>query len=327
MSKISYMNAVRDGIAEEMRRDSTIITMGEGIGERGGSYGQTKNLFQEFGGDRVIDTPISENGFTAMAVGAAATGLRPIVDIMFADILYEILSPLCQEAGKLCYMSDGQVKVPMIVRAQMGGRVSGPHHSACLYAITMHVPGLKVVVPGNAYDAKGLMKTALRQNDPVVFFEHKFAYPIREEIPDEEYAVPFDKASILKEGKDATVVVIGPIIQQRINNVMQKGMLGTDIDIEIIDPRVLYPLNFKEISESVKKTGRLVIVEEGHLTCGAASEISAKAAEELFKYLKAPIIRVATKDLPHPYAPVLEAAMIPTEEIIADAIKQVLKGK
>ena len=325
MSKISYMNAVRDGIAEEMRRDPTIITMGEGIGERGGSYGQTKNLFQEFGGGRVIDTPISENGFTAMAVGAAATGLRPIVDIMFADILYEILSPLCQEAGKLSYMSDGQVKVPMIVRAQMGGRVSGPHHSACLYAITMHVPGLKVVVPGNAYDAKGLIKTALRQNDPVVFFEHKFAYPVREEVPDGEYTVPFDKANILKEGKDATVVIIGPIIQQRINNVMQKGMIGTDIDIEIIDPRVLYPLNFKEITDSVKKTGRLVVVEEGHLTCGAASEISAKTVEELFKYLKAPIIRVATKDLPHPYAPVLEEAMIPTEEIIAAAIMQVLK--
>ena len=325
MSRISYMNAVRDGIAEEMRRDPTIITMGEGIGERGGSYGQTKNLFQEFGGGRVIDTPISENGFTAMAVGAAATGLRPIVDIMFADILYEILSPLCQEAGKLSYMSDGQVKVPMIVRAQMGGRVSGPHHSACLYAITMHVPGLKVVVPGNAYDAKGLIKTALRQNDPVVFFEHKFAYPVREEVPDGEYTVPFDKANILKEGKDATVVIIGPIIQQRINNVMQKGMIGTDIDIEIIDPRVLYPLNFKEITDSVKKTGRLVIVEEGHLTCGAASEISAKTVEELFKYLKAPIIRVATKDLPHPYAPVLEEAMIPTEEIIAAAIRQVFK--
>lgn len=323
MSKISYMNAVRDGIAEEMRRDPAIITMGEGIGERGGSYGQTKNLFQEFGGDRVIDTPISENGFTAMAVGAAATGLRPIVDIMFADILYEIMSPLCQEAGKLSYMSDGQVRVPMIVRAQMGGRVSGPHHSACLYSITMHVPGLKVVVPGNAYDAKGLIKTALRQNDPVVFFEHKFAYPVREEIPDEEYTVPFDKANILKEGKDATVVIIGPIIQQRIKNVIEKGLI--DADIEIIDPRVLYPLNFKEISDSVKKTGRLVIVEEGHLTCGAASEISAKAAEELFKYLKAPIVRVATKDLPHPYAPVLEEAMIPTESIIADAIRQVLR--
>ena len=322
MSKISYMNAIRDGIAEEMRRDPTIITMGEGIGERGGSYGQTKNLYQEFGADRVIDTPISENGFTAMAVGAAATGLRPIVDIMFADILYEILSPLCQEAGKLSYMSNGQVKVPMIVRAQMGGRVSGPHHSACLYAITMHVPGLKVVVPGNTYDAKGLMKTALKQNDPVVFFEHKFAYPMRDEIPDEEYTVPFDEANILKEGKDATVVIIGPIIQQRIKNVMQKNMIKADI--EVIDPRVLYPLNFGEIAASVKKTGRLVVIEEGHLTCGAASEISAKVAEELFSYLKAPIIRVATKDLPHPYAPVLEEAMIPTEELIADAVERVI---
>ena len=323
MSMISYMNAVRDGIAEEMRRDATIITMGEGIGERGGSYGHTKNLLQEFGGDRVIDTPISENGFTAMAVGAAATGLRPIVDIMFADILYEIMNPLCQQAGKLSYMSNGQVKVPVIVRAQMGGRVSGPHHSACLYALMMHVPGIKVVVPGNAYDAKGLIKTALRQNDPVVFFEHKFAYPIRQEIPDEEYTVPFNRANILKEGRKATIVVIGPIMQQRISSMLEKG--AVDPDIEIIDPRVLYPLNFNEISGSVKKTGRLAIIEEGHLTCGAASEISAKAAEELFMYLNGPIVRVATKDLPHPYAPVLEEAMSPTEEVIANAINQLLK--
>lgn len=323
MIKTTYMNALRDGIAEEMRRDKTIITMGEGIGERGGSYGQTKNLWAEFGADRVIDTPISENAFTAMAVGAAATGLRPIVDIMFSEILYEILSPLCQNAGKLSYMSNGQVRVPMVMRSQMGGRVSGPHHSACLYSITMHVPGLKVVVPGNVYDAKGLMKTALRQNDPVVFFEHKFAYPIRDEIPEEEYLVPFDEANILKEGNGATVVIIGPIIQQRMKNVLQKGMVKADI--EIIDPRVLYPLNFKEIATSVKKTGRLVIVEEGHLTCGAASEISAKVSEELFSYLKAPILRVATADLPHPYAPVLEAAMIPTEERIAEAIERVMR--
>jgi len=323
MGRISYMNAIRDGIAEEMRRNPAIITMGEGIGERGGSYGQTKNLWAEFGMDRVIDTPISENAFTAMAVGAAATGLRPIVDIMFADILYEILSPLCQNASKLSYMSNGQVRVPMVVRAQMGGRVSGPHHSACLYAVTMHVPGLKVVVPGNAADAKGLMKTALRQDDPVVFFEHKFAYPIRDEVPDGEYTVPFDQANILKEGRDATVVIIGPIIQQRMNAILQKGILKADI--EVIDPRVLYPLNFKEIAASVKKTGRLVIVEEGHLTCGAGAEISAKVSEELFSCIKAPIIRVATDDLPHPYAPVLEAAMSPTEERMIEAIERVMK--
>jgi pyruvate/2-oxoglutarate/acetoin dehydrogenase E1 component len=322
MSKTTYMNAIRDGIAEEMRRDSTIITMGEGIGERGGSYGQTKNLWAEFGPDRVIDTPISENAFTAMAVGAAATGLRPIVDIMFADILYEILSPLCQNASKLSYMSNGQVRVPMVVRAQMGGRISGPHHSACLYSVTMHVPGLKVVVPGNAADAKGLIKTALRQDDPVMFFEHKFAYPIRDEVPDEEYTIPFNEANILKEGKDATVVIIGPIIQQRMKSLFEKGLVKADI--EIIDPRVLYPLNFKEIAASVKKTGRLAIIEEGHLTCGAGSEISAKASEELFRYIKAPVLRLATSDLPHPYAPVLEAEMSPTEERMAEFLERIM---
>jgi len=324
MKKVSYMNAIRDGIAEEMRRDPTIITMGEGIGERGGSYGHTKNLWQEFGAERVIDTPISENGFTAMAVGAAASGLRPIVDIMFADILYEIMSQLCQQAGKLCYMSNGQISVPMIVRAQMGGRITGPHHSACLYPLLMHVPGIKVVVPGNAYDAKGLIKTALKDRNPAAFFEHKFAYPIKEEIPEEEYYIPFDEANVIKKGKDVTVVSIGPM-QYKIKSAMEKGLI--DSDIEIIDPRVLYPLNFKEIARSIQKTGRLVIVEEGHLTCGAGAEIAALAADSLFDSLKAPIARVATKDIPHPYAPNMEKAMMPQEEDIAAAINRVLNKK
>ncbi|MDD5017886.1 MAG: alpha-ketoacid dehydrogenase subunit beta [Eubacteriales bacterium] len=322
--RVSFMNAIRDGIAEEMRKDPTVVIMGEGVGERGGSYGHTKNLWQEFGAERVIDTPISENGFTGMAVGAAATGLRPIVDIMFADILYEIMSQVAQQAGKLSYMSAGQYSVPMVIRAQMGCRITGPHHSACLYALCMHVPGLKVVVPGNAYDAKGLMKTAIRDDDPVVFFEHKFNYAVRSELPEEEYYVPFDKANILREGKDITVVSIGPM-QDKVLSAIEKGLV--DADVELIDPRVYVPLNFDEIRESVKKTGRLVIVEEGYLTCGAGAEIAARVSETVMGSMKAPIVRVAALDIPHPYAPVLEHAMIPDEQDIADAVNSVMSHK
>ena len=319
--KISFMNAIRDGIAEEMRKDPTVIIMGEGVGERGGSYGHTKNLWQEFGAERVIDTAISENGFTGMAVGAAATGLRPIVDIMFADILYEIMSQVAQQAGKLSYMSAGQYSVPMVIRAQMGCRITGPHHSACLYPLCMHVPGLKVVVPGNAYDAKGLMKTAIQDDDPVVFFEHKFNYAVRSELPEEEYYVPFDQANILRQGKDVTVVAIGPM-QDKVLRAIDQGLI--DADVELIDPRVLFPMNFNEIRASIEKTGRLVVVEEGYLTCGAGAEIAAKVSETILDSLKAPIVRVAALDIPHPYAPVLEHAMIPDEKNIADAVRKVM---
>lgn len=322
--KVSFMNAIRDGIAEEMRKNPDIIIMGEGIGERGGSFGHCKNLWQEFGGERVIDTPISEYGFTSMAVGAAATGMVSIVDIMFADILYEMISPLAQEAAKLCYMSGGQFKVPIIIRSQMGGRITGPHHSACLYSLCMHVPGIKVVAPGNVYDAKGLMKTALRQSDPVLFCEHKFFYAMQDTIPDEEFIVPLDEAAIVREGKDVTVVSIGPM-QFKIKSALEKGLI--DADIEIVDPRVLYPLNFDAIAKSVKKTGRLVIVEEAHKTLGAGAEIAALASEQLFSDLKAPIARVAAMDVPHPYAPVLEDAMMPLETDIAAAVNLVLGRK
>jgi len=322
MLKTTFMGAIRDGIAEEMRRDPSIIILGEGIGERGGAYAQTKGLWAEFGGKRVIDTPISENSFTGMAVGAAAMGMRPIVDIMFSDIMFEMLSQLAQQAGKLYYMSNGQINVPIIIRSQLGARLTGPHHSACLYALCMHLPGLKVVVPGSVYDGKGLIKTALKENNPVVFFDHKFLYSTRGEIPEEEYYIPFDEANIIKEGKDVTVVSIGTM-QLKLFGAMQKGLI--DADIEIIDPRVLYPLNTKEIFASVKKTGRLVIVEEGHLTCGAGAEIAAQAGRYCFDSLKAPIYRVAARDVPHGYAYVLEQAMLPSEDDIAAAIKAVCK--
>lgn len=324
MKKTSFLNAIRDGIAEEMRRNDQIVMFGEGISERGGCYGQTQKLWTEFGPERIIDTPISENGFAGLAVGAATMGMRPIIDIMICDIINEMGSQIFNQAAKISYMSNGQISVPMIIRAQGGGGVFGPHHSSTLYSVAMHYPGMRVVYPGSVYDAKGLMKSALRGNNPVYFVEDKTVFSKREEIPEEEYYVPFDKAAIRKEGKDVTVVAIGGM-NWRVLNALEKGMI--DADIEIIDPRCLYPLNFTEIRESLLKTGRLVVVEDDFMTCGAGAEIAAKVMSdpELFNCLKAPIERIAVPDISHPYATVLVNAMFPNEEKIADAIKRVCK--
>lgn len=322
--KVSYLNAVRDGIAEEMRKNENIFMLGEGISERGGSYGQTKGLWAEFGEKRIIDTPISENGFTAMAVGAAVMGMRPIVDIMICDIMNEIASPLFNQAAKLSYMSNGQISVPMVVRAQGGGGTFGPHHSSTLYSVAMHYPGIKVVYPGSVYDAKGLMKTALHTNNPVYFCEDKSVFGRREEIPEEEYYIPFEKGFVRKEGKDVTVAAIGGM-QVRTLSALDKGMI--EADIELVDPRCLYPLNFDEIRKSLLKTGRLVVVEDDFRTCGAGAEIAARVMSdpELFNALKAPIERVAVPDISHPYAMPLVKAMFPNEELISQAIRRVCK--
>ena len=322
MKKVSYLNAVRDGIAEEMRKDPTIFMIGEGISERGGSYAQTKDLWAEFGDERIVDAPISENGWAALSVGAAENGLRPIMDIMICDIINEMGAQIFNQASKNCYLSNGQITTPIVIRAQGGGGIFAGHHSSTLYSVAMHYPGMKVIYPGSVYDAKGLMKTALHCNNPVYFCEDKTVFGKREEIPEEEYYVPFDEAAIRREGKDATVVAIGGM-NWRVMNALSKGMI--EEDIEVIDPRCLYPLNFKEIRESVKKTGRLVIVEDDFITCGAAAEIAAlvTADPELFNCLKAPIERVCMPDITHPYAMSLVKACFPDEEKIAAEVKQV----
>ncbi|MBI2842933.1 MAG: alpha-ketoacid dehydrogenase subunit beta [Armatimonadetes bacterium] len=323
-TRISYMNAIRDGIAEEMRLDPTVITLGEGIGERGGSYAHTKNLWQEFGSSRVIDVPICENGFTGMAIGAAASGLKPIVDLMFADMLYEAMGTLCHQAGKLHHVSNGGVQVPMVVRAQMGGRTSGAHHSACPYSLFMHCPGFKVVAPSNPADAKGLIKASIRDPNPVIFFEHKFLYPKKDEVPDSEYITPIGEAKVVREGSDVTLVAISSMVGKALNVAEGPEM---DVDVELIDPRTLYPLDIDTILRSVAKTGRLTIVEEAHLTCGAGAEIAALVCQHAFDYLRAPIIRVASLDTPNPYAPGLEAAMIPSEERILTSVRRLMEAQ
>ncbi len=323
MKKVSYLNAVRDGIAEEMRRDPNIFMIGEGITERNGCYAQTKDLWAEFGPERILDAPISENGWAALSIGAAENGLRAIMDIMICDLINEMGPQIFNQAATNCYLSNGQITAPVVIRAQGGGGIFGGHHSSTLYAIAMHYPGLKVVYPGTVYDGKGLMKTALHCNDPVYFVVDKTLFGKREEIPEEEYYIPFDEAAVRKEGSDVTVVAIGGM-NYRVFSAMDKGLI--DADIELIDPRCLFPLNFKEIRASLLKTGRLVIVEDDFVTCGAGAEIAAKVLEdpELYSALKAPIERVAMPDITHPYANVLVKACFPDEEKVAAAVKKVM---
>ena len=322
MKKVSYLNAVRDGIAEEMRKDPKIFMIGEGITERGGSYAQTKDLWAEFG-DRIVDAPISENGWAALGIGAAENGLRCVLDIMICDLINEMGAQIFNQASKNYYLSNGQINTPVVIRAQGGGGIFAGHHSSILYAVAMHYPGMKVVYPGTVYDAKGLMKTALHCNNPVYFCEDKTLFGKREEIPEEEYYVPFDKAAVRKEGSDVTVVAIGGM-NYRVMGALSKGLI--EDDIELIDPRCLYPLNFDEIKESLKKTGRLVVVEDDFITCGAGAEIAARVMSDpdLYGCLKAPIERLAYPDITHPYANALVKASFPDEEKVAAAVKKVM---
>ncbi|MEW5814037.1 MAG: transketolase C-terminal domain-containing protein [Spirochaetota bacterium] len=319
--KISYMNAIRDGIAEEMRRDPRIIILGEGIGERGGSYGHTKNLWQEFGKERVIDVPISENGWVGMGVGAAVSGLRPILDLMFADILFEIMSPLAHQAGKLCYMSNGQFSVPLVIRSQMGARTTGPHHSGAYYPILMHIPGIKIAVPSDAYTAKGLIKTAIRDDNPVLFCEDKFFFNKKMEIPEGEYTISFGQASIVREGQELTIIAIGTMLH-KVLETLDSGNIS--VEAEVIDPRTLLPLDMETIISSVQKTGRILIVEEAHLTCNAGAEIIAQICTQNPCILKK-ADRVSTLDIPHPFSPILEREMVPGTERIRKSIVNLMK--
>ena len=314
------MNAIRDGIAEEMRRDSTVVIMGEGIGERGGSYGHTKNLWQEFGKERAIDVPLSENGWAGMGVGAAATGLRPILDIMFADILFEIISPLAHHAGKMHYISNGQYSIPLVVRSQMGAKLTGAHHSGAYYPIFMHIPGIKVAVPSDAYTAKGLIKTAIRDDNPVVFCEDKFFYQEKMEIPEDEYLLPFGETAVIREGIDVSIVAVGTLLA-RVLDVIDTS--DPPLSADVLNPRTLVPLDIDTITASVEKTGRLLVVEESHLTCNAGAEIIARICCENPGLIKRSA-RVSTADIPHPSASVLEEQMVPTTDRIRKAVKQLI---
>ena len=333
MAKKSFRQAINEALAQEMRRDPTVILMGEDVaggmgapGEDdawGGPLGVTKGLMPEFGRDRVLDTPISESAFVGAAAGAAATGLRPVVELMFVDFLGVCFDQIYNQAGKFRYMFGGNAVTPLVVRTMYGaGFRAASQHSQCLYPIFTHVPGLKVVIPSSPYEAKGLLIQSIRDDDPVIFFEHKVMYDDEEEVPDEPYTIPFGEANLTREGDDVTIVAIGRMVG--FANQAADALEAEGITCNVVDPRTTSPLDEETILECVAETGRLVVVDESSPRCNMASDISALVSERAFGALKAPIMRVTPPHTPVPFAPELEDAYIPSPEKIAAAVRQVL---
>ncbi len=323
MRDLTFTVAAREGLAEEMERDSTVFVVGEGIGERGGNWATTVGLYERFGPMRLRDTPISERGFTGLCTGAALVGGRPIVDFMFIDFLLDAWGEIINQMAKMQYMSSGRLKMPIVLRGAIGvGHASATHHSGCYYSMLGHVPGLKVVIPTNPRDAKGLLKTAIRSDDPVFFLEHKSVFGVKGPVPDEEYLIPFGEAAIAREGSDATVVAIGWMVHQTLAACEELAKEG--ISIEVIDPRTILPLDIDTILESVHKTGRLLIVDEDYSFFGVGAEISAQVVARGFDDLDAPVQRLNGVFAPVPYSPPLEAAMVPNPKTIAQAIRDLL---
>jgi acetoin:2,6-dichlorophenolindophenol oxidoreductase subunit beta len=335
--KMSIAEAIREGIREEMRRDPLVFCIGEDIGIPGGFGGAftvTLGLSDEFGHERMLDTPISELGLAGVAVGAAMAGLRPIADVQYSDFLFLAMDQLVNNAAKMRYMSGGTVTVPMVMRAPVGATARGSQHAQSLEAYFCHVPGLKVVAPATAYDAKGLIKAAVRDDNPVIVFEHKLLYgskgPRTErgalspvgEVPDEDYVVPIGKGIVRREGKDVTIV--GKLLTMYRALAAADELAAEGIDAEVIDPRTLVPLDKELIYESVRKTGRLVIVEEDNFSGGWAAELAALAAQDLFFYLDAPVVRVSAPDVPPPFAPVMEQFYVPSAQRVVEAARAVM---
>lgn len=334
MAEMSIAEALRQAIREEMARDPRVFCIGEDIGIKGGFGGAftvTLGLSEEFGHERILDTPISEAGIVGVAIGAAMAGLRPIADVQYGDFLFCAMDQLANQAAKMTYMSGGTVKVPMVMRAPVGATSRGPQHAQSLEAFFTHIPGLKVLAPSTAYDAKGLLKSAVRDDNPVLIFEHKLLYgskgprsergalsPIGE-VPDEEYLVPIGEGIIRREGSDVTVV--GKLLTMYRALAAAEQLAQEGIEAEVIDPRTLVPLDKELILESVRKTGRLVIVEEDNLTGGWAADVAAIVAEEAFFWLDAPIKRVSAPDTPAPFAPVMEQFYVPSVERVIEAVK------
>lgn len=324
MREVTVRDALREALREEMQRDKTVFLLGEDIGRYwGGAFGITKGLAEEFGDERVRDTPISENAVIGVGIGAAITGMRPVAEIMFGDLSALAMDQICNQAAKIRYMFGGQATVPLVVRTPFGAGVNiASHHSQSLEAWFMHTPGLYVAVPSTPYDAKGLLKTAIRGNDPVFFVEHKLLYPVKGMIPEDDYVVPFGMADVKREGSDVTIVATLFMVHKALAAAEQLREEG--ISVEVVDPRTLTPLDRPAIVKSVKKTGRLVVVSEDCRTAGVSAEIAAVVAEEALDYLDAPIKRVAEPDTPIPFSPALEKSVIPDERSIVKAVKEIV---
>ena len=323
--ELTLGEAVREALAEEMRRDPRVFICGEDIAEAGTVFKVLTGLVDEFGKERVLDTPISEAGFTGIAVGAAMTGMRPVVDNMFGDFVTLTMDQMVNQAAKVHYMSGGKWKVPMVMRATLGAtRRSAAQHSQSLHAWFCHVPGLKVVLPSTPYDAKGLLKTAIRDDNPVVFFEDKMMYRLKGPVPVEEYTIPFGVADIKRAGSDITIVATSSMVQVALG--AAKLLEEFDISAEVIDPRTVWPLDEKTLIGSAKKTSRAIVVDEGYERYGVTAEIASVIAEGAFYDLEAPVKRIGAMHVPIPFSPPLEDATVPTEKSVFEAAKVLCSG-
>lgn len=323
MPEVTFSEAIRAALREEMSRDASVFLIGEDIAQHGGAFGVTRGLFDEFGPERVINTPLSEAAIVGSAVGAALVGARPIAEIMYMDFIPLAMSQIVNQMAKMRYMFGGKARVPVVVRIPGGaGRGNAAQHMQSLEAWFVHVPGLYVAMPSTPYDAKGLLKSAIRGDDPVIFIEHKLLYSIKGEVPVEEYLVPFGVADIKRQGDDVTVISTSRMVHFALE---AAEVLSSDgIEVEVIDPRTLVPFDFETIRSSVMKTGHVVVTHEACKRGGVGAEIAAQIQERVFDYLDGPILRVANPNVPIPFERNLEAAAIPSKEGIINAVKQSL---
>lgn len=324
MREIFYLDAIKEALTQEMVKDSRVFLIGEDVGVYGGAFGVTLGMIEQFGSENVIDTPISEQGIVGIGIGTALMGLRPVVEIMFSDFLMLAMDQIANQAAKIRYMFGGKAKVPLVIRTPGGGGTgAAAQHSQSLEALMFHIPGLKIVMPSTPYDAKGLLLSAIRDDNPVIFLEHKLLYKkIKGEVPEEQYEIPLGVADIKKKGKDLTIVATSYMVQKVLNvaNKLEKD----GISIEVIDPRTLKPLDLETIINSVKKTNRVVLVEEACYSGGFTSFLASEIASKAFDFLDSPITRVTGLDTPIPYSIVLENTVIPSEERIEEGIRSIL---
>ncbi|TBW37623.1 alpha-ketoacid dehydrogenase subunit beta [Siculibacillus lacustris] len=323
MVEITYRDALRDALRDAMAADDRVVVIGEEVGAYGGAYGVTKGLIEEFGPERLIDTPISEPGIVGTAVGAAMTGLRPVAELMYVDFLGLVMDQLANQAAKIRYMFGGQIGVPMVLRTQGGtGRSAGAQHSQSLEAWVMHTPGLRLAMPATAEDAYHLLRQALTLSDPVVFIEHKALYARKETADLTRAPAPWGKAIVRRPGRDATIVTYSRMVHVALEAANRLAALGHDV--EVIDLRTLAPLDIETVIASVNRTGRAVALSEGPLTAGVAAELAARISEECFDYLEDPVIRIAGEDIPIPVSPELEAGSVPSVELVVETLTRML---
>jgi acetoin:2,6-dichlorophenolindophenol oxidoreductase subunit beta len=318
--ELTFGQAVNEALAEEMRRDSRVCILGEDVAEAGTPFKVLSGLVEEFGKDRVIDTPISEAGFTGVGVGAAMTGMRPVIDIMFGDFLTLTMDQMVNQAAKVHYMSGGRWKVPMVLRTTLGAtRRSAAQHSQSLHAWLSHIPGLKVVMPSTPYDAKGLLKTAIRDENPIVFFEDKMMYKLKGPVPAGDYTIALGVADVKRTGENVTLVATSSMVQVALGAAELLNEIG--ISAEVIDPRTTWPLDEKTLVESARKTSRAIVIDEGYGRYGVTGEIASVIAEGAFYDLEAPVKRVGAMHVPIPFSPPLEDVTVPTEKTVFEAAR------